>query len=68
MNQRVVDVVERANALCLQMRVARLEAQVRVCKCGKPARPNRREAICYSCDEDAFDARNRARPAAEQRD
>lgn len=64
MNPRVMDVVERANKLCLEARVARLAAKL--CECGKPALPNR--AACRSCDENAFDARNRALPAADQRD
>lgn len=61
----VAEVVERASELCLAMRVARLKA-VRVCRCGKPALPKR--AACRSCDENAFDARNRALPADLQRD
>lgn len=64
---RVVEVVERANELCLGLRVARLEA-TRLCPCGKPSRPNHRRGLCMGCDEDESERVNRALPKHLQRD
>lgn len=43
-------------------------AASKLCKCGRPARPHRREPICYRCDEEDSERVNRALPKSEQRD
>ena len=59
---------ERDAARALELRLTCSVVVAAVCACGKPALPNRRDAVCRSCDEDAADARNRALPADQQVD